>query len=158
MSGWILSHVPSGLLLFGLIAIIAGGAILLVAVVRRRFPALTGDQHNDATKFIKGFITLVYAFFIGFVVSSMWGETNDTDTNARAEGAAAVELARDTDVFDKADADRIRQSLLGYERAAIAEWDSGRTDRSTDADAALAQLSAAYHQVTVTTDSQRMLL
>jgi hypothetical protein len=33
-----------------------------------------------------------------------------------------VQLARDLTVFEKADSDRIRQSLLDYERAAVADW------------------------------------
>lgn len=158
MSGWIVSHIPPGLLLVGLIVVIAGGAMLLVMWVRRQFPALTRDEHNDVTKFTYSFIGFIYAFFIGFIVSSMWGEINTADANARTEGAAAVEMARDLGVFEKADADRIRQSLLGYERAAIAEWESGSGTRSPAADAALTELSAAYRQVAATTDSRKSLL
>jgi hypothetical protein len=158
MSGWIVSNIPPGLLLAGLIVVIAGGAMLLVVWVRRRFPALTRDEHNDVTKFTYSFIGFIYAFFIGFIVSSMWAEINSADANARSEGATAVEMARDTSVFENADGDRIRQRLLGYERAAIAEWDSGRGNRSPEADAALAQLSEAYRQVNATTDSQKSLL
>ncbi len=158
MSGWLVSHVPAGLLLVGLVVVVAGGAVLLVKWLRGRFPALTRDEHNDVTKFTYSFIGFIYAFFIGFVVSAMWGQTNAADANARAEGAAAVEMARDLDVFAKPDADRIRQALLGYEKAAIAEWDAGAGVRSPDADAALTQLSAAYHQVNATTDSQKTLL
>ncbi|WP_179475442.1 bestrophin-like domain [Mycolicibacterium vinylchloridicum] len=158
MSGWIVSHIPPGLLLVGLIVAITGGAMLLVTAVRRWFPALTRDEHNDVTKFTYSFIGFIYAFLIGFVVSSMWGQISTADANARAEGAAAVEMARNVDVFEKADADRIRQALIGYEKAAIAEWDSGLGTRSPEADAALARLSAAYHEVNATTDSQKSLL
>ncbi|WP_099246885.1 DUF4239 domain-containing protein [Mycobacterium sp. shizuoka-1] len=158
MSGWIVSHIPPGLLLLILIVVIAGGAMLLVALVRRRFPALTGDEHNDVTKFTYSFIGFIYAFFIGFVVSSMWGQINAADANARAEGAAAVEMARGIDVFDPVDGERIRQGLLGYEKAAIAEWDSGGGGRSPQADAALAQLTAAYRAVRASSDSQKSAL
>ena len=158
MSGWLVRNVPPGWLLVGLIVVVGGVAMLLVKGVRRRFPALNRDEHNDVTKFTYSFIGFIYAFFIGFVVSSMWGQINTTDANVRAEGAAGVEMARDLGVFEKADADRIRQTLLGYEKAAIAEWDSGYGTRLPEADAALAQLSAAYHQVNATTDSQKSLL
>ncbi|MBB3602119.1 hypothetical protein FHT40_001752 [Mycolicibacterium sp. BK556] len=157
MSGWLVSTIPPGLLLVALIVVIAGGAMLLVAWVRRRFPALTRDEHNDVTKFTYSFIGFIYAFFIGFVVSSMWGEINTADANARAEGAAAIEMARDLDIFAQADADRIRQSLVAYEKAAITEWDSGGI-RSPEADAALAQLSAAYRQANATADGQKSIL
>jgi hypothetical protein len=158
MSRWIVSNIPPGWVLVGLIVVVAGGAMLLVAGVRRWFPALTRDEHNDVTKFTYSFIGFIYAFFIGFIVSSMWGEINTTDANAQAEGAAAVEMARDVDVFEKSDADRIRQALLGYEKAAIVEWDSGLGIRTPEANASLAQLSAAYRQVNATTDSQKSLL
>jgi hypothetical protein len=158
MSGWIVSNIPPGLLLAGLIVVVSGGAMLLVKWVRHRFPALTRDEHNDVTKFTYSFIGFIYAFFIGFIVSSMWGQINAADGNARDEGAAAVEMARDSDVFAKADGDRIRASLLAYEKAAIAEWDSGTGTRSVEADAALAQLSAAYRQVVTTNDTQKTFL
>lgn len=158
MSGWIVSHVPPGLLLLILIVAIAGGAILLTKGVRRRFPALTRDEHNDVTKFTYTFIGFIYAFLIGFISSSMWGQISATDSNARAEGAAAVEMARDADAFAKDDADRIRQNLLGYEKSAIAEWENNPGTRTPETDAALSRLSAAYRQVTATTDSQKTLL
>jgi len=158
MSGWIVSQIPPGLLLVGLVVVIAGGAMLLAKLVRRQFPALTRDEHNDVTKFTYSFIGFIYAFLIGFVVSSMWGEINTADANVQAEGAAAVEMARDLAVFADADSDRIRQALLTYEKAAIAEWDSGVGTRSPAAEAALAQLSVAYRQVNATTDSQKSFL
>jgi Protein of unknown function (DUF4239) len=156
MSRWIVSHVPSWLLLTGLVMVVAGGAVLIQWYVRHRFPALTGDEHNDVTKFTYGFIGFVYAFFIGFVVSSMWGQINTADANARAEGAEASQMARDLNAFEKADGARIRTSLLDYERAAIAEWTHRR--RTPEADAALARLYTAYEQVSPTTDTQKTLL
>lgn len=158
MSGWLVSNVPPGLLLVGLIVVIAGGAMLIAKWVRRQFPALTRDEHNDVTKFTYTFIGFIYAFLIGFMSSSMWGQISATDTNARAEGAAAIEMARDLVAFDKPDADRLRQSLLEYEKSAVAEWESGPSARSPGTDAALAQLTAAYRQVTATTDSQKTVL
>ena len=128
------------MLLIGLIVVIAGGAALIQRYVRRRFPVLKGDAHNDGTKFTYGFIGFFYAFFIGFVVSSMWGQNNAADGNARAEGAAAVQMALDAVVFEAPDPDRIRESLLTYEQAAIAEWPESENRRSPDADTALARL------------------
>jgi hypothetical protein len=158
VSRWIVSHVPAWLLLVVLIVLVAGGAMLVQKYVRRRFPALTGDEHNDVTKFTYGFIGFVYAFFIGFVVSSMWSQMNAADANARAEGAAAVQMARDAVVFDTADRDRVRQSLLEYEQAAIAEWSQAEISRSPQADAALAHLYTAYEQAQAKTDTQKTLL
>ena len=136
MSSWMVSNIPSGALAVGLIVVIAGGAASIQRYVRRRFPVLKGDAHNDGTKFTYGFIGFFYAFFIGFVVNSLWGQNNAADANARAEGAAAVQMARDAVVFDVPDRDRIRQSLLKYEQAAIAEWSQAENGPSADADAA----------------------
>ncbi len=125
MSHWLVSNVPSGLLLLGLIVVIAGGgAVLIQAFLRHRFPRLRGgDAHNDVTKFAFGVVAFVYAFFIGFVVSAMWGgQINSADGKVRAEGSAAVQMAKNLTVFDAPDRDRLRNSLLEYEQAALTEW------------------------------------
>jgi hypothetical protein len=158
MSWWIVSHFPSWVLLVGLIVLIAGGAALIQRFVRRRFPDLKGDAHNDVTKFTYGFIGFLYAFFTGFVVSSMWGQNNTADGNARAEGAAAVQLATDALVFDSADRDRIRQSLSACEQAAVVEWTQAGSSRSPATDSALVRLYKAYDGVAATTSSQKTLL
>ncbi|MCV7430767.1 bestrophin-like domain [Mycolicibacterium bacteremicum] len=157
MSAWLVGHIPAGLLLVLLILLIAGGAVLLQRTVRRRFPHLQGEDHNDVTRFTYGVIGFVYAFFIGFVVSSMWGHINTADANARAEGAAAVQLARDAAAFADDDAARVRAALTAYGRAALAEWPGGGGG-ATDADRALAEVYRAYEQVVVTTDSQKSRL
>lgn len=159
MSQWLVSHLPSWLLLLGLIMFAAGGAVLLQMVVRRKFPNLKGEEHNDVIRFAFGVIGFVFAFFIGFVVSAMWGQINDADGRARTEGAAGVQLARDTNVFDGADRDRIRDSLLKYEQAAIAEWNEAASGRSfPEADDALARLYSAYEKAEAHTDRQKTLL
>ncbi|QNJ92376.1 hypothetical protein HZU40_30205 [Mycolicibacterium fluoranthenivorans] len=158
MVAWLVEHIPAGLLLLILIAVIAGGAILLLKVIRHRYPALNQDEHNDVTRFTYGVIGFVYAFFIGFVVSSMWGQINTADGNARAEGAAAVQMATDATVFAAADRDRVRTALLTYENAAIAEWSAGDNQRSAAADRALVELRTAYAQVQATTDAQKTFL
>ena len=87
-------------------------SVAVQAYVRRRFPALTGDAHNDVTKFVFGVVSFVFAFFLGFLVSNLWGQISSADATVRGEGTAGVQLARDSTVFDQADGDRIRQSLL----------------------------------------------
>lgn len=155
MSAWLVEHVPAGMLLIALIVLFAGGALLAQRFVRRRYPHLAGEEHNDVTRFAYGVIGFVYAFFIGFVVSAMWGHINTADGNARAEGAAAVQLATDAAVFDAVDAERIRQRLLTYERAAIAEWPG---NRSAQADAALTDVYRAYGQIVPAGDLQKSIV
>jgi hypothetical protein len=62
-------------------------------------------------------------------------------------------------VFDKADSDRIRQSLLDYERAAVTEWPVAASGHSfPEADNALQRLYTAYTQVQPRTDIQTKFL
>lgn len=159
MSRWLVSNLPAWLLLLGLIAVITGVAVLIQRVVRRRFPNLKGEEHNDVTKFAFGVVGFVFAFFIGFVVSAMWGQINDADGRARTEGTAGVQLVKDASVFDDADRFRIRKSLLEYEEAAVTEWQKVADGESyPEADSALARLNAVYDQVQAKTDPQKARL
>ena len=159
LSRWILIHVPSWLVLLGLVVLVAGGAVLVLMYVRHRFPRPKGDEHNEAIKFAFGVVGFVFAFFTGFLVSAMWGRLNAADVQVRTEGSAAVQMARDLTVFDKADSDRIRQSLLEYERAAVAEWPIAASgDSFPEADHALTRLYTAYEEVQPRTDTQKTFL
>jgi hypothetical protein len=134
--------------------------VIFSKLLRRRYPRLSGDAHNDATRFAFGAICFVYAFFVGFMASSLWTQINTEDDQARTEGAAGVQLARDRAVFDPADSDRIRSALLEYETAALAEWprvaDGGQA--SPEAQQAIKRLYIAYEQVQPRTDIQRSFL
>jgi hypothetical protein len=155
----LVSALPSWLLLLGIVVITTGAAIALQIVVRRRFPTLRGEEHNDVTKFAFGVVGFVFAFFIGFVVSAMWGQINDADGRARTEGAAGVELARSIHVFDQSDRDRIRQSLLDYEHAALTEWNEAAAGRHySQADDALTRLRSAYESVQTHNKAQETVL
>jgi hypothetical protein len=159
VSRWIVSNVPSWLLLLGLIVLVAGGAVLALIYVRRRFPGLRGDERSDVTQFAFMFVGFVYAFFAGFIVTAMWGQINTADDEMRAEGATGVQMARQLTVFDKADSDRIRQSLLEYERAAEVEWPLAASGHSLPkADDALQRVYAAYEQVQPSSDTQKTFL
>ena len=159
MSRWLVTNVPAPLLLVAFVLLIVGGAVLVQRYVRHRIPGLKDGAHNDVLKFTYGVIGFVYAFFVGFVVSAMWGQINTADTNARTEGAAGVQLARDLRVFDQPDADRLRQHLLDYARAAQTEWPIVADGHVYPAaDDALTRLYTAYEQVQPRTDAQKTLL
>jgi hypothetical protein len=159
VSGWIVSNVPSWLLLLGLNVLIAGGAVLALRYVRHRFPGLRGDERSEVTQFAFMFVGFVYAFFTGFIVSAMWGQNNAADDAMRAEGATGVQMADDLTVFDKADSNRIRQALLDYERAAVTEWPLAANGHAYPAAGqALQRLRTAYDEVQPRTDTQKTLL
>jgi hypothetical protein len=159
VSRWLVTTFPSWLLLLGLVVVVAGGAVLFQLVIRRRFPGLRKDEHNDPMRFAFGVVGFVFAFFVGFVVSAMWGQINSADGKSRIEGATAVQLSRDLTFFDKPDSDRLRQRLLDYEHAALTEWPIAASGGSyPEADAALQRLYGAYVQVRPTSDAQTRLL
>ena len=159
MSRWLVSNVPSGLLLLGLVVLVTGGALLLLFCVRHKFPQLEEGKQNHVTVFAFSFIGFMFAILVTFFSNSLWGQINDSDAKARTEGATGLQLAGDLTVFDKADSDRIRQSLLEYERAAIAEWPEAASGRSfPEADNVLARLDTAYRQVQPHNDIQTKAL
>jgi hypothetical protein len=159
VSGWIVSNVPSWLLLLGLNVLIAGGAVLALKYIRHRFPGLRGDERSEVTQFAFMLVGFVYAFFTGFIVSAMWGQNNTADDGTRAEGTTAVQMANDLTVFDKADSDRIRPALLDYERAAVTEWPlAANGHASPAAGQALQRLRTAYEEVQPRTDTQKTFL
>lgn len=89
----------------------------------------------------------------------MWGQINGADGRAATEGSAAMQQAKTLIVFDKADGDRIRQSLLDYLREADAEWPvvaHGQTYPA--ADAALQRLYVTYQQVQQRNETQQKFL
>lgn len=159
ISRWLVTNLPSWSLLLGIIVFVAGGAILVQVFVRRHFSSLKGEEHNDVIRFAFGVVGFVFAFFLGFVVSAMWGQIGDADGRARTEGAAGVQLVRTSTVFDQADGDRIRKALLEYQQAALVEWtEVAEGGSSPEADDALMRLYAAYEDVQSRTDAQKTLL
>lgn len=159
ISQWLVATLPSWALLLGIIVAVAGGAVLVQVFVRRHFPNLKGEEHNDVIKFAFGVVGFVFAFFLGFVVSAMWGQIGAADGRARTEGAAGVQLARTVTVFDQPDEDRIWKALLEYQQAAIVEWGKMAQGGSHPAaEDALTRLYAAYEGVQARTDAQRTIL
>jgi hypothetical protein len=159
ISQWLVANLPSWVLLLGIIVVVAGGAILIQVFVRRHFPNLKGEEHNDVIKFAFGVVGFVFAFFLGFVVSAMWGQIGDADARARTEGAAGVQLVRTLTVFDQHDQDRLRTALLDYHEAASIEWgEIAQGGSHPEAEAALTRVYAAYEDVQARTDPQKTML
>ncbi|MEU8996022.1 hypothetical protein AB0952_13390 [Streptomyces caniferus] len=159
MARWFVINVPPWLLLTGLVVVIAGVMAVVQAVVRHRFPRLKQGGHNDVAQFIFPVVGLVYGFLIGFIVLVLWGQVNSADQTTRAEGAAAVQMARGRSVFGTAESARIRQSLLEYGRAAAAEWPRAAAGRTTpETENALNRLYGTYESITPRNDTQRAFL
>ncbi|KAA1248013.1 DUF4239 domain-containing protein [Mycobacterium simiae] len=154
-----MKDVPSWLLLPGLIVLISGGAVLIQRYVRNRFPGLKGDTHNEVMRFVFTVIAVLYAFLSGFMINALWGQINAADARAAVEGSTGMQQAKSLTVFDEADSDRIRQRLLEYERAAVAEWPlvaSGQTQ--PEAEMVLHALYTAYQEVQPRNDVQSKFL
>jgi hypothetical protein len=159
VSQWIVSNVPSWLLLATLVVGLAAGTLTVLTYVRRRFPRLQEGEHNDVAKVGFSVVGPVYGFMTGFIVVVLWGQVNAADQVVRTEAASAVQLVRDADAFADADGDRIRRSLLAYEHAAVAEWpDAARGRVSPEAENALTTLYATYEAIKPNDDKQRSFL
>ncbi|MFG2828016.1 DUF4239 domain-containing protein [Streptomyces sp. NPDC048434] len=159
MARWILINVPPLALLAGLIVGITGGTAIIQAFVRHRFPRLKQGRHNEVAVFVFPVVGLVYGFLIGFMVLVLWGQVNSADQTTRAEGAAAVQLARGLNAFGTADSARIRQSLLDYGHAATAEWSNASGGRTTpEAENALNRLYRTYEDIKPRNDTQQAFL
>ncbi|MGX1759077.1 bestrophin-like domain [Streptomyces lydicus] len=159
MTRWIVINLPSWLLLAGLVVVVAGGTAVFQAVVRHRFPRLKQGGHNDAATFVFPVVAVVYGFLIGFIVLALWGQVNVADQTTRTEGAAAVHLARGRNAFGKTESARIRQNLLGYGRAAAAEWPLASTGHAApEAENALNRLQSTYENIKPRSDAQRTFL
>src|SRR6202000_569945 len=115
VSGWLVSNIPSWLLLVGLNILGAGGAGRALMYVPRRSPGVRGSARREVTQCAFMLVGFVYAFFTGFIVTAMWGQNNSADDDMRVEGATAVQMADDLTVFDKPDSDRIRRGRLEYD-------------------------------------------
>lgn len=156
---WLITNVPSWLLLTALVVLVTGGATVIGMFLRRRFPQLRTDEHNDALKFAYGVIGFVYAFFVGFIASGLWSQVTVADALVRSEAAAGVQIARDRFAFDKADAERILIALRNYEMAARAEWPlAARGEDSQAADLELKQLYRTIQDVKPSNDIQKTFL
>jgi len=98
-------------------------------------------------------------FMIAFIVGALWGQVGDADAVVRKEGAAAIQIARELDVFAQADSDRIRESLLAYQNAALDEWPQAINGRITpEAEKALADLESVLETTKPVDDKQRSAL
>jgi hypothetical protein len=117
---WIVTNIPSTLFLVILVACICAATIAGLTFVRRRFPGLAEGKHNDVTNVGMSVVGPVYGFFIGFIVAFLLSQLATEDEWARTEGTAAISMTRELNVFARADGDRIRQSLMEYEQAALA--------------------------------------
>jgi len=149
---------PGWAMLAGLIAAIAGGSFLITFLVRRKFPRIASGERNDALNFGYGAVALVYAFFIGFVVSGLWDQISNEDSQARIEGASGVELARNISAFEPADVDHIRQSMLNYVHAAEAEWPLADKGQSLpEADDALSAMIQTFREAGARVDRPELI-
>ncbi|MGW7576001.1 bestrophin-like domain [Streptomyces sp. NPDC054765] len=159
MSRWIVMNVPSWLVLAGLVVVIAGGTAVVQVIVRHRFPRLKQGEHNDVAEFVFPVIAVVYGFLIGFIVLALWGQVNSADQTVRTEGAVAMQMSSGSEVFGKAESARIRQSVLEYGRAAVAEWPHAADGLATPAaENALKGLHHTYESITPRSDTQRAFL
>lgn len=153
---WLIVNVPPWLLLSGLIVLIVAIATITGLLLRRHFPQLRSDEHNDALRFTYGVVGFVYAFFVGFVANGLWSEVSAADALVRTETAAAVQIARDRFAFDQPDADRVLNSLRDYAHAARAARPIAALGKtSPEVDSSLKELYRTVRDLPTTTQNQQ---
>jgi Protein of unknown function (DUF4239) len=153
------SNLPSWLILAVLVVGIAAATVAVLVYVRHRFPGLAEGTHNDIAKVGFSVVGPVYGFLTGFIIVVLWGQIGAADGVVRTEGSSAVQMARELEMFAKADSDRMRQSLLEYEQAALAEWpQAAQGHTAPEAEDALARLYTTYQGVQPADDKQRSAL
>jgi Protein of unknown function (DUF4239) len=156
---WLVIHIPSWWLLMALVVGIIGAALALRAFLRRRFPKLGEGEQNDVLIFGFAVVGGVYAIITGFIIILLWGEVSHAADLAQTEGAHAVQMARDTARFDEPVRERLRQDLLAYQQAALAEFEEvSKGGHTFTAEAALARLRASYAAIQPRDDNQRAAL
>jgi ABC-type multidrug transport system fused ATPase/permease subunit len=97
------------ILLVALGGILAGGGTILF----RKFVSLKVlRSHNEVTGFLFLAIASFYALLLSFVVFVVWGQMNQTHSNASKEGSSAMALYRDIKFYP--DTTESRQMMVVY--------------------------------------------
>ncbi|MFD0372461.1 DUF4239 domain-containing protein [Streptomyces sp. NPDC059071] len=99
MSLWLLNHFST----FTLAAVTVGGTVLLAVagsvVMRRRYPSLSGGEHNDMVGVTLGMFGAIYGIILAFVIVTLWTQLENTQTIVAAEATDAALIARDAAAF-----------------------------------------------------------
>ncbi|MFD5328220.1 DUF4239 domain-containing protein [Streptomyces sp. NPDC127092] len=99
MSLWLLNHFST----FTLAVVTVGGTVLLAVagsvVMRRRYPSLSGGEHNDMVGVTLGMFGAIYGIILAFVIVTLWTQLENTQTIVAAEATDAALIARDAAAF-----------------------------------------------------------
>ncbi|MES2587334.1 MAG: DUF4239 domain-containing protein [Bacteroidota bacterium] len=100
------------------IIMISSGALFagtLTFIFRKYIRVKVLRSHNEVTGFLFTAIASFYALLLGFVVFTVWGQLNDTQTNINQEGGSALSLYRDIKFYpDTLDSQKLKTVYLGY--------------------------------------------
>lgn len=100
------------LILTILCAIIAGAA---TSIFNKKVQVKVLRSHNEVTGFIFLAITSFYALLLSFVVFIVWGQLNQTRSNASNEGSSAMGLYRDIKFYpDTVASKTIMNAYINY--------------------------------------------
>ncbi|MFJ7069907.1 DUF4239 domain-containing protein [Streptomyces sp. NPDC101115] len=119
MSLWLLNHFGT----FTLTAVIVGGTVLLAlagsVVMRRRYPSLSGGEHNDMVGVTLGMFGAIYGIILAFVIVTLWTQLESTQTIVATEATDAALIARDAAAFPPPVRAGIDAALSDYVHAVV---------------------------------------
>jgi hypothetical protein len=152
VSEYLIGHVP----LWAMVIVALGGlpaaTVLIQILLRRAFPHLRGDQHNEVTGFLLAVIGVGYAVIAGLMIVTLWQGFADASAGSVNEANKLLDLVANSETLGKASNDEIRTLAITYvHRVAEHEWNSmthGAEDPGVSA--ALQGMGTALGQVSTT--------
>jgi uncharacterized protein DUF4239 len=120
---WLLSSLPTVVLLL----LVVGLSVLLsvsgLLVVRRRISQVVLREHNDVAGFIFATLGVTYAVILGFVAIALWEDFAATESLVQREAATALNIAWGAEAFPEPARTEVQTSIRTYVRlVAQEEW------------------------------------
>lgn len=99
------------------------GALLGLALVRRRVPANRLAQHTEVAGYVYAVIGVIYAVILAFVVIAVWEEYRDAQAAVATEASAVLNLARMATGWPAGDRANVEAALIAYaDQVVTGEW------------------------------------
>lgn len=116
-------RVPEAMGELGVIVGVAAIAVLVHAVLQRRFHHEVLRRHNDVAGFLFSAVGVIYAVVLGFVVVVVWGKYDATVANVEDEVSAVADLYHTVEAYPNPLRQQLRSTLLRYVDTIVrVEW------------------------------------
>ena len=151
-----------GLPLWALLLVVLGGlpaaAVIVQAVIRRKFPTLRSRRHNSVAGFLVAVIGVIYAVTVGFIISNQWNNYTEARERTFEEAFTLESIAEGSEVLGPATHAEVTRLVIEYNQIVLRWWShSGQDPASTDPaeDQTLSQLLNVFGSVQPTNSVQQ---